>query len=92
MTGTPACLLPHSLLSPQLRVQFSTDSRVQKMFEILLDGNSKADKLEKVGAGPAAGGLGTCQVTALPLQTLLLCLGGNIADRLQAREEAPWKN
>ncbi|GAB5580791.1 protein unc-45 homolog B [Prionailurus iriomotensis] len=30
-----------------LRVQFSTDSRVQKMFEILLDENSEADKLEK---------------------------------------------
>ena len=91
MTWTPACLLPHSLLSPQLRVQYSTDSRVQNMFEILLDGNSEADKLEKVGAGPAAGALGTCQVTVLPLQTLLLCLGGKAADRLQAREAAPWR-
>ncbi|XP_060146692.1 protein unc-45 homolog B isoform X3 [Globicephala melas] len=34
-------------IQEKLRVQFSTDSRVQKMFEILLDGNSKADKLEK---------------------------------------------
>lgn len=54
MMGMPACLLPHSLLSPQLRVQFSTDSRVQTMFEILLDRNSEADKLEKVSAGQAA--------------------------------------
>ncbi|XP_012413581.1 protein unc-45 homolog B isoform X3 [Trichechus manatus latirostris] len=30
-----------------LRVQFSTDLRVQKMFEILLDENSEAEKLEK---------------------------------------------
>ncbi|NXA26995.1 UN45B protein, partial [Ibidorhyncha struthersii] len=30
-----------------LRVQFSTDSRVQKMFEILLDENSEKDKREK---------------------------------------------
>lgn len=51
---TPACLL-HSFLSPQLRVQFSTDSRVQKMFEILLDENSEADKLEKASAGQPAG-------------------------------------
>ncbi|KAB1265154.1 Protein unc-45-like protein B [Camelus dromedarius] len=34
-------------IQEKLRVQFSTDSRVQKMFEILLDGNSEADKLEK---------------------------------------------
>ncbi|XP_032472649.1 protein unc-45 homolog B isoform X3 [Phocoena sinus] len=34
-------------IQEELRVQFSTDLRVQKMFEILLDGNSKADKLEK---------------------------------------------
>nr|XP_055112395.1 puromycin-sensitive aminopeptidase-like [Symphalangus syndactylus] len=31
----------------KLRVQFSTDSRVQKTFEILLDENSEADKREK---------------------------------------------
>jgi len=54
MMGIPAYLLPHSLLSSQLRVQFSTDSRVQTMFEILLDRNSEADKLEKVSAGQAA--------------------------------------
>lgn len=59
--GIPACILPHSLLSPQLRVQFSTDSRVHKMFEILLDENSEADKLEKVSAGQPAG-----QQRALP--------------------------
>uniref|UniRef100_A0A8C9A0M0 Protein unc-45 homolog B n=1 Tax=Prolemur simus TaxID=1328070 RepID=A0A8C9A0M0_PROSS len=34
-------------IQEKLRVQFSTDSRVQKMFEILLDENSDADKLEK---------------------------------------------
>ena len=54
MMGMPACLLPDSPLSSQLRVQFSTDSRVQTMFEILLDRNSEADKLEKVSAGQAA--------------------------------------
>ncbi|XP_012861205.1 protein unc-45 homolog B [Echinops telfairi] len=31
----------------ELRVQFSTDSRVQTMFEILLDENSEAEKREK---------------------------------------------
>ncbi|KAF6300097.1 unc-45 myosin chaperone B [Rhinolophus ferrumequinum] len=34
-------------IQEKLHVQFSTDSRVQKMFEILLDENSEADKLEK---------------------------------------------
>ncbi|XP_071463270.1 protein unc-45 homolog B isoform X2 [Marmota flaviventris] len=34
-------------IQEKLRVQFSTDSRVQNMFEILLDQNSDADKLEK---------------------------------------------
>lgn len=34
-------------IQEKLRVQFSTDSRVQKMFEILLDPNSEADLLEK---------------------------------------------
>ncbi|XP_030663784.1 protein unc-45 homolog B isoform X2 [Nomascus leucogenys] len=34
-------------IQEKLRVQFSTDSRVQKMFEILLDENSEADKQEK---------------------------------------------
>ncbi|KAK2505645.1 hypothetical protein MC885_003987 [Smutsia gigantea] len=34
-------------IQEKLRVQFSTDSRVQKMFEILLDANSEADKLDK---------------------------------------------
>nr|XP_012644406.1 protein unc-45 homolog B [Microcebus murinus] len=34
-------------IQEKLRVQFSTDSRVQKMFEILLDENSDADKREK---------------------------------------------
>ncbi|XP_058139153.1 protein unc-45 homolog B isoform X2 [Dasypus novemcinctus] len=34
-------------IQEQLRVQFSTDSRVQKMFEILLDENSEAEKREK---------------------------------------------
>ncbi|XP_027964791.1 protein unc-45 homolog B isoform X2 [Eumetopias jubatus] len=34
-------------IQEKLRVQFSTNSRVQKMFEILLDENSEADKLEK---------------------------------------------
>ncbi|XP_068385981.1 protein unc-45 homolog B isoform X3 [Eschrichtius robustus] len=34
-------------IQEKLRVQYSTDSRVQNMFEILLDGNSEADKLEK---------------------------------------------
>ncbi|XP_051014092.1 protein unc-45 homolog B [Acomys russatus] len=34
-------------IQEQLRVQFSTDSRVQTMFEILLNENSEADKLEK---------------------------------------------
>lgn len=37
----------HSLLV-QLRIQFSTDLRVQKMFEILLDENSDKEKREKV--------------------------------------------
>uniref|UniRef100_A0A8C9PDS4 Unc-45 myosin chaperone B n=1 Tax=Spermophilus dauricus TaxID=99837 RepID=A0A8C9PDS4_SPEDA len=36
-----------SIQEKVLRVQFSTDSRVQNMFEILLDQNSDADKLEK---------------------------------------------
>lgn len=40
--------MPHALLPAQLRVQFSTDSRVQKMFEILLDENSEKEKREKV--------------------------------------------
>ncbi|KAM7067991.1 protein unc-45 homolog B isoform 2-T4 [Molossus nigricans] len=34
-------------IQEKLHVQFSTDSRVQKMFEILLDESSDADKLEK---------------------------------------------
>ncbi|XP_044106424.1 protein unc-45 homolog B isoform X3 [Neovison vison] len=34
-------------IQEKLHVQFSTDSRVQKMFEILLDENSESDKLEK---------------------------------------------
>lgn len=34
-------------IQEQLRVQFSTDSRVQTMFEILLNENSEADKREK---------------------------------------------
>ncbi|XP_049627448.1 protein unc-45 homolog B isoform X2 [Suncus etruscus] len=34
-------------IQEKLRVQFSTDSRVQTMFEILLNENSDADKLEK---------------------------------------------
>ncbi|XP_045693348.1 protein unc-45 homolog B isoform X2 [Phyllostomus hastatus] len=34
-------------IQEKLRVQFSTDSRVQKMFEILLDEHSEADRLEK---------------------------------------------
>ncbi|MBZ3876602.1 Protein unc-45-like protein B [Sciurus carolinensis] len=34
-------------IQEKLRVQFSTDSRVQNMFEILLDQTSDADKLEK---------------------------------------------
>ncbi|KAM9045564.1 protein unc-45 homolog B isoform 3-T3 [Megaptera novaeangliae] len=34
-------------IQEKLRVQYSTDSRVQNMFEILLDRNSEADKLEK---------------------------------------------
>lgn len=35
-------------LVAQLRIQFSTDLRVQKMFEILLDENSDKEKREKV--------------------------------------------
>lgn len=34
-------------IQEKLRVQFSTDSRVQKMFEILLDEHSETDKREK---------------------------------------------
>ncbi|XP_066219960.1 protein unc-45 homolog B [Saccopteryx leptura] len=34
-------------IQEKLNVQFSTDSRVQKMFEILLDENTEADRLEK---------------------------------------------
>ncbi|KAM6174366.1 protein unc-45 homolog B isoform 1-T1 [Erethizon dorsatum] len=34
-------------IQEKLRVQFSTDSRVQTMFEILLDPNSETDKREK---------------------------------------------
>ncbi|XP_011823961.1 PREDICTED: protein unc-45 homolog B isoform X2 [Mandrillus leucophaeus] len=34
-------------IQEKLRVQFSTDLRVQKMFEILLDENSEVDKREK---------------------------------------------
>ncbi|XP_069883288.1 protein unc-45 homolog B [Dipodomys merriami] len=34
-------------IQEKLHVQFSTDSRVQNMFEILLDQNSEADKREK---------------------------------------------
>ncbi|KAG8520212.1 Protein unc-45B [Galemys pyrenaicus] len=37
----------NSSIQEKLRVQFSTDSRVQTMFEILLDENSEADKREK---------------------------------------------
>uniref|UniRef100_A0A8C7BQY0 Protein unc-45 homolog B n=1 Tax=Neovison vison TaxID=452646 RepID=A0A8C7BQY0_NEOVI len=42
-------------IQEKLHVQFSTDSRVQKMFEILLDENSESDKLEKVSAAQPAG-------------------------------------
>ncbi|XP_037347326.1 protein unc-45 homolog B isoform X1 [Talpa occidentalis] len=41
----PTCL--HAWGNLKLRVQFSTDSRVQTMFEILMDENSEADKREK---------------------------------------------
>ncbi|XP_030318191.1 protein unc-45 homolog B [Calypte anna] len=34
-------------IQDKLRIQFSTDSRVQKMFEILLDENSEKEKREK---------------------------------------------
>lgn len=34
--------------SPQLKTTFSTDSRVQNMFEILLDDEMEKDKREKV--------------------------------------------
>ncbi|XP_042647773.1 protein unc-45 homolog B isoform X2 [Tyto alba] len=34
-------------IQEKLRIQFSTDSRVQKMFEILLDENSEKEKREK---------------------------------------------
>ncbi|KAM8814402.1 protein unc-45 homolog B [Rhynchonycteris naso] len=34
-------------IQEKLNVQFSTDARVQKMFEILLDENTEADRLEK---------------------------------------------
>ncbi|XP_078010960.1 protein unc-45 homolog B isoform X1 [Phascolarctos cinereus] len=37
----------NSSIHEKLHVQFSTDSRVQKMFEILLDENSETEKLEK---------------------------------------------
>ncbi|KAM9001497.1 protein unc-45 homolog B isoform X1 [Sarcophilus harrisii] len=37
----------NSSIHEKLHVQFSTDSRVQKMFEILLDENSEAEKREK---------------------------------------------
>ncbi|CAJ0917196.1 unnamed protein product [Ranitomeya imitator] len=37
----------HSLSQYTLHVQFSTDSRVQKMFEILLDPNTEKEKREK---------------------------------------------
>ncbi|XP_043855981.1 protein unc-45 homolog B isoform X3 [Dromiciops gliroides] len=37
----------NSSIHEQLHVQFSTDSRVQKMFEILLDENSETEKREK---------------------------------------------
>lgn len=35
--------------SPQLKTTFSTDSRVQNMFDILLDDEMEKDKREKVG-------------------------------------------
>uniref|UniRef100_A0A8C4Y5T2 Protein unc-45 homolog B n=1 Tax=Gopherus evgoodei TaxID=1825980 RepID=A0A8C4Y5T2_9SAUR len=34
-------------IQEKLRIQFSTDARVQNMFEILLDGNSEKEKREK---------------------------------------------
>ncbi len=34
---------------PQLKTTFSTDSRVQNMFDILLDDEMEKDKREKVG-------------------------------------------
>lgn len=75
---TPGCLLPHSVLSSQLHVQFSTDSRVQKMFEILLDENSEGDKLEKVSAGQPTGQprgrTRDAPITILPLQAPPLSL------------------
>ncbi|XP_044531503.1 protein unc-45 homolog B [Gracilinanus agilis] len=37
----------NSSIQEKLHVQFSTDSRVQKMFEILLDENSETEKREK---------------------------------------------
>lgn len=36
------------LVSPQLKTTFSTDSRVQNMFDILLSDEMEKDKREKV--------------------------------------------
>lgn len=36
-------------MSPQLKTTFSTDSRVQNMFDILLDEEMDKEKMEKVG-------------------------------------------
>ena len=38
-----------NIFSPQLKTTFSTDSRVQNMFDILLDAEMEKDKREKVG-------------------------------------------
>lgn len=38
----------YHFFSPQLKTTFSTDSRVQNMFDILFDEESEKDKKEKV--------------------------------------------
>lgn len=65
-----------SLLA-QLRIQFSTDSRVQKMFEILLDENSDKEKREKVR-------------TALDLAKWLFDVRGCSREQSPSLPHLPW--
>lgn len=52
--------------SPQLKTTFSTDSRVQNMFDILLDDEMEKEKKEKVGI--------FCNVKQNPRDTFLFLL------------------
>lgn len=70
-------------MCPQLKTTFSTDSRVQNMFDILLDEEMEKDKREKVGILPVKKHFyvdaHTVVVVSL-LLLLLLCIGCQQSD------------